>query len=171
MDYHHLEALADQSFDGVYTMETLVHATDPYAVLAGFHRLLRPGGRIALFEYDHNFLENSPGSLASSMSKINECAAMPTNASSHPGVFKQMLEDAGFEDVVVRNYSRNIRPMTRIFFILGIIPYFFIWLFGLERYFINTVAGVDMYRGHDHWRYVAISATKSEDSAKHFETK
>lgn len=107
-------------------METLVHATDPYAVLTGFHRLLRPGGRIALFEYDHDFLENSPRSLAGSMSKINKYAAMPTNASSHPGGFKQMLEDAGFEDVVVRNYSSNIRPMTRIFFILGIIPYFFI---------------------------------------------
>lgn len=135
MDYHHLEALADQSFDGVYTMETLVHATDPHVVLAGFHRLLRPGGRIALFEYDHNFLENSPGGLASSMSKINEYAAMPTNASSHPGGFKEMLEDAGFEDIVVRNYSSNIRPMTRIFFILGIIPYFFIWLFGRALFY------------------------------------
>ncbi|KAL9100500.1 MAG: hypothetical protein Q9187_009356, partial [Circinaria calcarea] len=29
MDYHHLDGLADTTFDGVYTMETLVHATDP----------------------------------------------------------------------------------------------------------------------------------------------
>jgi sterol 24-C-methyltransferase len=29
MDYHHLEDLDESSFDGVYTMETFVHATDP----------------------------------------------------------------------------------------------------------------------------------------------
>jgi hypothetical protein len=105
-------------------------------------------------------LDDAPQKLAVSMQKINQYAAMPTNAASHPGTFKQMLEDAGFQDVVVRDYSYNIKPLTRIFFILGIIPYFFIRLFGLERYFINVVAGVDMHRGHGHWRYVAISATK-----------
>jgi hypothetical protein len=35
MDYHHLESLADESLDGVYTMETFVHATEPKAVLEG----------------------------------------------------------------------------------------------------------------------------------------
>ncbi|CAJ2504975.1 Uu.00g123690.m01.CDS01 [Anthostomella pinea] len=46
MDYHHLEDLPSQSMDGIYTMETFVHATDPKAVLDGFYRLLRPGGRL-----------------------------------------------------------------------------------------------------------------------------
>jgi ubiquinone/menaquinone biosynthesis C-methylase UbiE len=160
MDYHHLDALAEQSFDGVYTMETFVHATEPEAVLACFYRLLRPGGRIALFEYDHSPVHDSPYDMVSSMRKINEYAAMPTNARSHPGVFKQMLEDANFVDVVVRDYSENIRPMTRLFFLIAVIPYFFIRLFGLERHLINTVAGVESYRGYGYWRYVAISATK-----------
>ncbi|KAI0106601.1 S-adenosyl-L-methionine-dependent methyltransferase [Hypoxylon sp. NC0597] len=160
MDYHHLEPFPDQSFDGVYTMETFVHATEPKAVLANFYRLLRPGGRLVMFEYDHNILEGSPGDIAASMDKVNKYAAMPTNAISHPGVFKQMLEDSGFENVVVRDYSDNIRPMTRIFFLLAIVPYFIVRILGLERYFINTVAGVESYRGRGHWHYVAISATK-----------
>ncbi|KAI0005732.1 S-adenosyl-L-methionine-dependent methyltransferase [Xylariaceae sp. FL0662B] len=160
MDYHHLEALGEQSFDGVYTVETFVHATDPEAVLAGFYRLLRPGGRIALFEYDHNTLADSSEDMADSMRKINHYAAMPTNDISDAGVFQRMLEDAGFEDVVVRDYSENIRPMTRLFFLIAIIPYFFIKPLGLERYFINTIAGVNAYTGHGHWRYIAISATK-----------
>lgn len=50
MDYHHLENLPDNGFDGVYTMETFVHATEPEVVLENFYRVLRPGGRIALFE-------------------------------------------------------------------------------------------------------------------------
>jgi len=160
MDYHHLETISDKSLDGIYTMETFVHASDPTSVLRGFYRILRPGGHIAMFEYDHNFLEGEREDLAHSMRQINEFAAMPTNAVSHPGVFKQMLEDAGFVDVVVRDYSKNILPMTRLFWLLGIIPFFFVKLLGLERYFINTVAGVEMHRGYGRWRYVAISASK-----------
>jgi SAM-dependent methyltransferase len=160
MDYRHLESLADESLDGVYTMETFVHATSPETVLAGFYRLLRPGGRVALFEYDHDLVDDAPEDMAASMRKINQYAAMPTNDRSHPGVFKGMLEDAGFVDVVVRDYSQNIKPMARLFFVLAIVPYLFVHLFGLERYFINTIAGVESYRGYGRWRYVAITATK-----------
>ncbi|KAI4863112.1 S-adenosyl-L-methionine-dependent methyltransferase [Hypoxylon rubiginosum] len=160
MDYHHLEPFAASSLDGVYTMETFVHATDPAAVLAGFYRVLRPGGRLAQFEYDHDALDSAPPDIADCMVKVNEYAAMPMNARSHPGVYRRMLEEAGFEDVVVRDYSENIRPMTRIFFLLAIVPYFFVRLLRLERYFINTIAGVESYRGRRHWHYVAISATK-----------
>ncbi|KAH7123374.1 S-adenosyl-L-methionine-dependent methyltransferase [Dactylonectria estremocensis] len=160
MDYHHLESLDDQSFDGIYTMETFVHATDPKAVIAGFHQILRPGGRIVLFEYDHEFISDSPEDMADSMKKINDFAAMPTNALSHPGVFKEMLEEAGFTDVVVHDYSENIKPMTRLFYLVAYIPWLIVTFLHLERYFINTVAGVESYRGHGRWRYVAVVANK-----------
>ena len=55
-DYHHLEQYEDGTFDGIYTMETLVHSTDPLEVLKEFLRILKPGGRIALNEYDHTKL-------------------------------------------------------------------------------------------------------------------
>ena len=160
MDYHHLDSFTDGMFDGVYTMETFVHATDPQAVLQNFFRVLRPGGRLALFEYDHELVDGPVEGMALSMKKINEIAAMPTNSMSQPGVFRQMLEDAGFTDVVVRDYSSNIQPMTRFFYLLAYIPFLIVTFFGLERFFINTVAGVESYRGRQHWRYVAISASK-----------
>jgi sterol 24-C-methyltransferase len=50
MDYRRLRFPAGH-FDGAYTMETLVHAADGLAVLRELHRVLRPGGRLALFEY------------------------------------------------------------------------------------------------------------------------
>ncbi|KAF2818146.1 S-adenosyl-L-methionine-dependent methyltransferase, partial [Ophiobolus disseminans] len=170
MDYHHLEDLKEASFDGLYTMETFVHATDPKAVLANFYRVLRPDGHLSLFEYDHSLLEDSTNNMMQSMRLINDYAAMPTNALSHPGVFQGMLEDAGFTHVVVRDYSENIKPMTRLFFLIAYIPYLIITFFQLERYFINTVAGVQSYQGHGHWRYIAISATKPGgvlEAAKH----
>ncbi|KAE8152382.1 S-adenosyl-L-methionine-dependent methyltransferase [Aspergillus avenaceus] len=159
-DYHHLETFEPETFDGVYTMETFVHATDPEAVLAGFFHVLRPGGRLTLFEYDHVLNERSPASMVQSMQRINKYAAMPTNSRSHPGVFRQMLEDAGFTDIVVRDHSENITPMTRLFYLIAYVPFLFVRLFGLERYFINTVAGVESYRGRKHWRFLGISATK-----------
>ncbi|KAI0440886.1 S-adenosyl-L-methionine-dependent methyltransferase [Xylaria telfairii] len=194
MDYHHLDGLDAESFDGVYTMETLVHATDPGKVLRGFFRVLKPGGRVAMHEYD-NVLEEegereegqTEGSttasaekgtskrkngkrrpdehLKRSMRQVNEWSAMPTNAMSSPGAFKRMLEEAGFVDVEVRDLSDHIRPMTRFFYLLAIVPFWIISLLHLERYFINTVAGVGAYRGYGFWRYVQIEARKPGEGA------
>ncbi|KAI3325821.1 2-heptaprenyl-1,4-naphthoquinone methyltransferase [Xylariaceae sp. AK1471] len=161
MDYHHLESFSDASFDGVYTMETLVHATKPELVLAGFFRVLKPGGRLAMHEYDNMMQET----LKHSMHQVNEWSAMPTNAISSPGAFKRMLEEAGFVDVQVRDLSDNIRPMTRFFYGLAIVPFWIISLLRLERYFINTVAGVGAYRGYGFWRYVQIKARKPGEGA------
>lgn len=163
MDYHHMDMVEDGSFDGVYTMETLVHATDPEKVLANYYRILRPGGHLTLFEYDHQLLQDSPDNLATSMRHINEYAAMPTNAISHPGVFKRMVEDAGFTTVQVEDLSENIKPLTRLFYVVAYVPWLFVTLFHLEKYFINTVTGVEAYRGRGKWRYVTVSATKPGD--------
>jgi sterol 24-C-methyltransferase len=141
-------------------MEIFVHVTDPEAVLAGFYHVLCPGGHPSLFEYDHELSINDAPTMARSMRIINDIAAMPTNSRSHSGVFQQMLEDAGFTKVTVRDYSDNTRPMTRLFYLAAYIPFLLVALFGLGHYFINAVAGVESYRGNEHWRYVAISAKK-----------
>ncbi|TYC00309.1 methyltransferase domain-containing protein [Micromonospora sp. WP24] len=46
-DYHDL-AFPDSSFDAVVAIESLMHAGDLAAPLAEFHRVLRPGGRLAI---------------------------------------------------------------------------------------------------------------------------
>lgn len=162
MDYHHLETIPDQSHDGIYTMETFVHATHPDVALAGFHRILKPGGRLVMYEYDHmrGVEQHIPQHVVEDMNMVNQYGAVPMNAQSHHGTFKRMLEDAGFTDVKVEDYSKNIRPMLRLFYALAVIPYFFIKLFRLERFFINTVTGAQAYIYQQYWRYVAITATK-----------
>ncbi|KAL3461653.1 S-adenosyl-L-methionine-dependent methyltransferase [Aspergillus heterothallicus] len=163
MDYHHIETLgAEGSLDGIYTMETFVHATDPEGALAGFFRALRPGGRVSLFEYDHCIIpgDETPAGTVAAMDAINRFSAMPMNGRSRVGVFRAMLEDAGFTDVVVRDYSENIMPMVRLFYYLALLPYLVVVFFGLERYFINTVAAVAIYRDRRYLRYLNVSATK-----------
>lgn len=47
-DYHRLNTFTDNSFDGVYTMETFVHAVEPEVAAAEFFRVIRPGGSLAM---------------------------------------------------------------------------------------------------------------------------
>ena len=166
MDYHHLDGFADGTFDGVYTMETLVHATDPEKVLREFFRVVKPGGSIALYEYDHPDVDaapqNFPKDLIQSMERINSRASMPSNQCFSEGVLQRMLEKQGFQDVVVKDLSENMRPMMRLFFLVGYIPYLIICLLGLQAWFVNTEAGVQGYRvlRRGFWRYLAITAKK-----------
>lgn len=159
-DYHHLEDFPSHSLDGIYTMETLVHSTDPLNVLQQFNRILKPGGRIALHEYDHKDLDKAPKKLADAMRKVNQYAAMPANASFDQDVLKDLLQQAGFEDVQLNDLSDHIVPMMWLFYIFAIVPYMVLKFFGLEHHFVNAVAGAEMYRGRSLWRYIQVTGRK-----------
>ena len=164
MDYHHLSFL-DESFGGVYTIETFVHATDPRHVLDEFFRVLKPGGSLSMYEYDHKDLDTVPRGLKVSMDQVNKFAAMPTNL--NVGILFDMLEEAGFQDIAVEDLSTNIKPMLRLFFLFAILPYLIVNFFGLEAWFVNTVAGVGAYQGNRRglWRYIAVTARKPHSTS------
>ena len=164
MDYHHLE-FADSTFDGLFTMETFVHSTNPERALREFFRVLKPGGRIALYEYDHiraSAQNSSYKRLATALDHINTLAAMPANARFQEGVLQGMLEDTGFQDVKVHDLSVNVKPMARLFFVVAYIPYLIFVFLGLQAWFVNTMAGVEGYRAlsRGFWRYTAVTARK-----------
>lgn len=163
-DYHNLNFIADASLGGIYTMETFVHATDPKTALAEFFRVLQPGGRIALYEYDHIDTSKASKEYRDSMEIVNKYAAMPANQGFERGVLESLVEEVGFEDVKLEDLSVNIRPMLRLFFVLAFVPYLVVVFFGLERWFINTVAAVQGYRGRNMWRYIVVTARKPHNS-------
>ena len=66
---------------------------------------------------------------------------MPTNERSKPGLFQDIVEEAGFTDAVVREYSENIKPVLWLLHIMAAVPFVLVRHFRLEKYFINTVAG------------------------------
>lgn len=162
MDYHRLEGFGHESFDGVYTMETFVHAREPEVALREFFRVLKPGGSISLNEYEYKNLDTVPTDVRDTRQLINKYASMPAAEGFREGSIQELLEEVGFRDVVVKDFSTNIMPMLRLFYILSYIPYLFIKLLGLQGQFVNTTAGFEGYRGRQYWRYVAISAKKPE---------
>lgn len=142
MDYHHLE-LPDKSFDGVYTIEALCHATDPEKVLGEFFRVLKPGGSIALYDF-HRLQPNTEGvssDFLKSLDKFSRRTAMPAWEIFQDGVLQSMLERQGFTDVVAEDLSENIKPMVTLFYIMAYIPFLIIRFLGLEAWFLNTQAG------------------------------
>lgn len=160
MDYHHLDAITEESFDGVYTMETFVHSTSPATVADEFYRVLKPGGRVAHFEYEHNDMALETKESAEAWSTINRYSAMPAYNDFTYGAIGRILEEAGFVDVTTEDITLNVKPMVRFFFVLAYIPYLFVVAFGLEKYFVNTMAGVEGWRARHTVKYVVVSGTK-----------
>ncbi|KAJ5773852.1 hypothetical protein N7457_008748 [Penicillium paradoxum] len=165
-DYHHLDAFPTASLDGVYTMETLVHATDTKSVLDGFFRVLKPGGTLMLYEYAHITPKDAP-EVSKIFGQVNEYAAMPANAEFEADTLLSLVKEAGFTDIKMNDLSENVKPMLRLFFVIAYIPYLFIRLFGLEKYFVNAVAAIVGYRYYDIHRYVAVRATKQMTADDH----
>ena len=164
MDYHYLD-FADGNFDGVYTMETLVHTADPKKALGEFFRVLQPGGSIALHEYAQELQATSDNSfkhLEGSIKQICTRASMPYAESFLEDSLTRMLVEQGFQNVEVEDLSENVEPMTHLFFLTAYIPYMLIRLFRLQAWFVNTEDAVHGHRVLHRrlWRYLAISAKK-----------
>lgn len=161
-DYHDLQILKANSFDGVYTMETFVHATKPLVALKEFYKVLKPGGKLALFEYDHAASSELPSEAVTNLKIVNEHAAMPANQSFEPGVVEKLMSEAGFENVRIEDISQNIMPMLWLFWVVAYVPYLVIRIFGLQSHFINTMAAAEGYDAmkKQYTRYIIVTATK-----------
>ncbi|KAK5239143.1 hypothetical protein LTR40_014805, partial [Exophiala xenobiotica] len=145
-DYHNLTDFSDGSFDGIYTMETFVHADDPLKVLHNFRRLLRPGGVLVLNEAD--FTSNSD--LLQDVLRLSHC-----QNTLEEGNLPRMLEEVGFMDVELEDLTDEVLPLWRLFGFIGYIPYMILQFFGLHTRFTNLMAGVESYLHWGEGRYVS----------------
>jgi len=161
-DYHDLSRFDNDQFDGLFTMETFVHSTDPEAALDEFFRVLKPGGRVVFHEYDHLSRDTMPPAVQESMTCINTYSSMPGNERFERGVLQELLEKAGFEGIETVDLSDHVLPMLWLFFVVAVIPSLIIKFFGLEARFVNTIAGAEGYHTMKKGlaRYIVVSAIK-----------
>ncbi|KIW73666.1 hypothetical protein PV04_01764 [Phialophora macrospora] len=150
-DYHNLTDFNDGSFDGIYTMETFVHADDPLRVLQNFYRLLRPGGVLVQNEADFN--RNSE--LLQDVLRLSHC-----QNTLQEGVLTGMLEQVGFQNVHLDDLTDEVLPLWRLFGVIGYVPYQILRVFGLHTRFTNIMAGVESYLHWGEGRYVSVKAIK-----------
>lgn len=162
-DYARLP-FASASFDGAYTMETLVHAADPIVALKEINRVLKPGGKLVLFEYSI-----APPSMRTRAQEriwhgIAVGSAMHSLTNFEHGRFPDILTRAGFLGVSVDDITEATLPMLRMFYRMAWLPYQFVRLLRLERRFANTAAAAALYKDivqSGAWRYNVVTATKA----------
>ncbi|KAH8431873.1 class I SAM-dependent methyltransferase [Aspergillus melleus] len=167
-DYHHLVTVQSASLDGIYTIETLVHASDLIAVLTELRRVLKPGGRVAFYEYDHwaaaaQERKSEAEKTSQADEKVREYGAIASGSTAQqPESLAQSLTQAGFCDVQEKDLSKNVRPLLRVLVTVLFIPCMLVLALRMEAYFINTIAVVVNYRRG--WKYVAVTGRKPLES-------
>ena len=153
-------AFDDGSFDGVYTMETLVHAPSPADVLAGYHRVLRPGGTLVMLEYSMPARGDVSEEDYELYVQMNRDAGMDGYLQLVHDGFPALLEGAGFADVTVEDITDRMMPMLRYFAAMAAVPYLVTRAMGRPDRFINVQTAVEGYRHREHFRYNVIRATR-----------
>lgn len=158
-DYHNLE-FDDASFDGLYTMETFVHSADPEKVLAEFFRVLRPGGRLVMFEYSRTPADELSADANKAFELVCELGAMPAWLRLNHGDLEALVAKAGFTVETVFDATDKMLPMLHAFAVLGSAPYFVMRKLGHVEKAVNAMSGVETYRYRDAWRYNICTAVK-----------
>jgi sterol 24-C-methyltransferase len=150
-DYHDLGDFEDDSMDGIYTMETFVHADNPQKVLQNLFRLLRPGGVLVLNEADFEW----DSELLQEVLRLSHC-----QKTLKQGAYEDLLRESGFIEITMGDYTDNVLPLWRLFGVVGAVPYEIIRRFGLQSRFTNIMAGVEAYRHWGQGRYISVRAVK-----------
>jgi sterol 24-C-methyltransferase len=157
MDYRRL-AFPDGHVDGAYAMETLVHAPDSAAVLRELRRVLRPGGRLVLFEYSMAPRSQLTARQRRRFDAIVAESAMHGLPGLVHGRFPALLQAAGFRDVDVEDASERMLPMLRRLARLFWLPYQLTGALRVQRRLVNAMAAVEAYRHRAVWRYNMVTA-------------
>lgn len=164
MDYMNLD-FPNEKFDGIYTMETLVHVSDYKRALDGFYRTLKPKGRLVLFEYTISPIENIPLTFQKTAEMIIEECGMHSLPHFLHGKFPEILKGSGFTDISVENITPRTIPMLRKFYLIAHLPYQIIKLLRIQRKFINATSAAEAYKNvvkNDVFRYNIVTAVKEQ---------
>lgn len=161
MDYSKLD-FPDNHFDAIYTVETLSHSPNIRQTLSELYRVLKPDGRFVFCEYtlapDEQFNDHEYQML----DLVIEGSTMMGLKDFRHNKFSGVLSSIGFRQVNEQNASKNIEPSMHRLNRIAKLPYYFISLFHLRKYFINSTAAIEYYKflKKDLWRYCIFSGHK-----------
>ncbi len=137
--------LNNNSFDAVYTNETLSHSPDLGKAFGEFYRILKPGGKISLFEYvlanDEEFTERDRNMIGF----IIKYSGMAGLKQFRKKSIEPILSRNGFRDYQEQDITSEMKPsFLRLHKLLRPL-YPLVKLFGLQAVFINTTSAVELH--------------------------
>ena len=160
-NYMHID-YPDNTFDGIYTLETLVHAPNYNVALKEFRRVLKKNGKLVLFEYSMPRQDEMKKKERRMFNLINEYSAMYSFSSFTHGAFPKILTSIGFNDIKVQDITPRMIPMVKRFRQFAIIPYQFIKLFNKEEKFVNATAAITLWSYRSDFRYNIVTAVNKK---------
>lgn len=159
MSYEDL-SFPPNSFDAIYTMETFVHSANPQKALKGFYRVLKPGGKLVMFEYSRDKDSQMSPRAQRIFAYINKYAAMPAFQMFIHGTQERLMKEAGFGDIKTTDITPHMARMMQAFNILAFIPYQVIRILRKQSRYINAMSAVEFHRYGKHIRYNIYTAKK-----------
>lgn len=155
----------NNTFDGLYALETLVHASDSDKLFTGLYDALKPGGKLVFAEYSMTPREQLSKHAAEVMTRVNRYSCMPSLEVFTTGSFPAVLQKAGFQSIKVTDITANFMPTLRYFYRRARVPNKIFKTLRIENHFINAYAAAELYRLHSHGedvvQYNLVEATKS----------
>lgn len=145
MDYSNT-TFKDNEFDAIYTMESFVHSPDAYSTLKEFLRVLKPDGKLVMFEYTISDDSEFTGYDRKMADMIISRSAMESLKNMRHDSFAELLKSAGFKSVRHKDISEHMLPSLKKLNRLAKIPYFFVNLLRLNESFINVTAAAEIYK-------------------------
>ena len=101
-------------FDGIFALESVSYAPNKKELIEEINRILKPGGKLVIID---GFRKNIPNN--SIIKKIYDFHCKNRGGADLPEIdnFIKLLYKIGFEDIYIKNISKNIRRHFLILFI------------------------------------------------------
>lgn len=145
MDYSNMSFDAG-TFDALFTLETLSHSPDPIHTLREFCRVLRPQGRLALFEYSLAVDEEFTPREMRMLDIVTHGSAMEGLKAFRHECFHRSVEAAGFIDVKTEDITEHVKPSLERLRRYARIPYIPVRLLRLQKFCPNVTAAIEFHR-------------------------
>ncbi|QQS19181.1 class I SAM-dependent methyltransferase [Candidatus Saccharibacteria bacterium] len=162
-DYNSLP-FEDETFDVVFTCmrETFTHSSNPEATIREFLRVLKPGGRIAIFDYSIAPLDQVPPDIARAIHTIAEKTNCPGFDTITHDYYDKLLPKLGVSSFNIANEGTSVLPVIKLFYAISWIPYHLLKLLGKEHAHPNTLIAHIALNGwrKDYIRYITVRITK-----------
>lgn len=136
----------NDSFDGLYAIETLSHATDLKKALQEALRVIKRGSKVVFFEYMINPKIKISEREKQMYNLVKEGSAMNSLDLFKEDNFKYLMEKTGFTSVKMTDISQEAKKSFRRLYKYALIPYFFIKILRLQNLFINSTAAIEYFK-------------------------